>query len=71
MVRAVASEARGPGFDSSSDQVVFILSLGVGGREINGSGNDNHVILRIHVDKKERQFLAAPSGNKLVQEEGM
>ena len=54
VVRAVASEAKGPGFDSSSDQVVFILSLGVGGRKINGSGNDNHVILRIHVDKKER-----------------
>ena len=39
MVRAVACEARGSGFDSSSDQMVFLFS-GIGGKKINGSRHD-------------------------------
>ena len=32
VVRVVACESRGPGFDSSSDQMVFLFS-GIGGRK--------------------------------------
>ena len=33
VVRAFACEARGPGFDFSTDQMVFLLSKGIGGRK--------------------------------------
>ena len=36
MVRVVAREARGPGFDSSSDPMVFLLSLGSRRKERHG-----------------------------------
>ena len=38
--RAVACEARGPGFDSSSDQMVFLLNLGIGSWKNNESRHD-------------------------------
>ena len=51
MVRAVACEARGPGFDSSSDQMVFSL---LGYKEVGKMDPDmiNCMILRIHVENK-------------------
>ena len=53
VVRAVACEARGPGFDSSSDQKVFSLL----GYKVVGIKMDpdmiNCMILRIHVEKKK------------------
>ena len=48
VVRAVVCEARGPGFDSSSDQVVFPL---LGGRNLIDPDMINCMILRIQVDK--------------------
>ena len=50
MVRVVACEARGPEFDSSSDQM-FFLSSGIK-NEMDEMDPDaiNCVILRIHVD---------------------
>ena len=46
MVRAVAREARGPGFDSSSDQMVFSLLGYMGGRNLMDSDMINSVISR-------------------------
>ena len=51
VVRAVACEARGPGFNSSSVQKRFFLSSGVGGRNLMDPDTINCVILRIQVDK--------------------
>ena len=53
VVREVACEARGPGFNSSSDQMVFLLFLGQGGRKNMNPDMINCVIVRIHVDKKD------------------
>ena len=50
MVRADASEAGGPGFDSSSDQLFFFFSLGIRGRNEMDPDMINCMILRIHVD---------------------
>ena len=46
MVRAVSCEARGPVFNSSSDQMFFSL---LGYKEV---GMMNCMILRIHVENK-------------------
>ena len=51
VVRAVACEARGPGFDSSYDQMVFFSPRVQGGRNKMDPDTINYVILRIHVDK--------------------
>ena len=54
MVRAVACEARVPGFDSSSDRMVFLLSPWVqGGRYKMAPAMINCVVLHIHLDKKD------------------
>ena len=52
-VRVVACEARGPGFDSSSNQMVFLLFLGIGGRKKMDPETINSLILYIHVDKRK------------------
>ena len=51
VVRVVACEARGPGFHSSSDQMVFFSPRVYGGRNKMDPDTINYVILRIHVDK--------------------
>ena len=63
MVGAVACEARGLGFDSSSDQIVYLLISGIGRLEKMDPDIINCVILGIHVDKK-REFLAESSSGK-------
>ena len=50
--RAVACEARGPGFDSSSDQMFFFSPQVLGGRNKMDPDTTNCVLLRINVDKK-------------------
>ena len=50
-VSAVACETRGPGFDSSSNQMAFLLSPRVVG--IIDPNRINGVILHICVDKKD------------------
>ena len=52
LVRAVACEARRPGFNSSSDQMFFSL-LGYRGRNLMDPDMINCVILRIQVDKRK------------------
>ena len=61
-VRAIAWKARGPGFDSSPDQMVFLLSSGLQRKEkIHPDMRDcvllpglawSCVVFRIHVDKR-------------------
>ena len=53
VVRVVPCEARGPGFDSSLDQMVFLHSSVIGGREKMDPHTINCMILRIHVDKRK------------------
>ena len=53
MVRVVACEARDPGFDSSSHQMVFSL---LGYKEVKNKMDPdmiNCMILRIHVENKK------------------
>ena len=52
MVRVVACEARGPGFDSSSDLMVFLLSKGKVGKM--DPDSKSGVILHIHANKKKK-----------------
>ena len=52
MVRAVACEARGPGFNSSSNQMVFFSPRVLGGRNKMDPDMINSMISRIHVEKK-------------------
>ena len=51
VVRAVACEARGPGFDSSSDQKGFFSPRVYGGRYKMDPDMVNCMILRSHVEK--------------------
>ena len=66
----VAGKVRGPGFDSSSYKMVFVLSPRH--KEVGKMDPDmiNSVILHIHVDTN-RRFLAAPSSGKLVYVQGL
>ena len=52
VVRVVACEARGPGFDYSSDQMVFLLSSGIRRYEKMDPDIINSMTLRIHADQK-------------------
>ena len=53
VVRVVACEARGPGFDSISDQMVFSLLGYEGGRNKIDPDMINCMILCIHVENKK------------------
>ena len=62
VVRAVACEARGPGFDSSSDQMVFSL---LGYKEV-GKNGSRHDKLHAVAYPCRKKFLAMPSSGELV-----
>ena len=51
MVRADACEARGPGFDSSSDKIFFFSPRVSAIRNILDPDVTNCVLVRIHVEK--------------------
>ena len=67
VVRAVACEcvARGPGFDSSSDQMVFFSPRVLGGRNKMDPNAINCMILHIHV-VKIKYYLAMLLSGELV-----